>query len=219
MQQVIEQRHKKQLAVMRGFLEGRRFFKAYDALELVKETELGLRKDGQTPKLHHQLSVGRLITTLEPHLLFPEESIASAFLHDLLEDHHEWKHSDLVCRFGERIADAVGVLTKKDGSMLKDKTAYFAQMSLCPIASVVKLADRGYNLQTMGGVFSSQKKLDYCDEVDTFFFPMIRTARRKFPSQYGAYENLKILLRCQTTLVREYENAIRSYKSAQGANQ
>ena len=48
----IQERHKKQLAVMRGFLEGRQFYIAAEALELVRGTENGTRKDGVTPKLH-----------------------------------------------------------------------------------------------------------------------------------------------------------------------
>lgn len=201
----IQQRHKKQLAVMRGFLEGRRYFQAYDALEVVTETEKGLRKDGKTPKLHHQLSVGRLITTLEPHLLFPEETIAAAFLHDLREDHPSWTRQMICQRWGDRIGDAVETLKKKTQQFQKNKDSYFAEMAVCPIASVVKLADRAYNVQTMAGVFTTEKKLDYCNEIDNYFFPMIKTARRRYPAQYGAYENLKILLRCQTALIREYE--------------
>lgn len=205
----IEVRHRKQLAVMRGFLDGRKYYKAFDALEAVKETEAGLRKDGKTPKLHHQLSVGRLITTLESSLLFPEATITTSFLHDILEDHNDWSYEMIERRWSKQIADAVFRLTKKTSVMQKDKQAYFTEMANCPIASIVKLADRAYNLQTMNGVFSDDKKLKYCDEVDEYFFHLIRVARRNFPSQYAAYENLKILLRCQITLIREgIENII-----------
>lgn len=75
------------------------------------------------------------------------------------------------------------------------------EMATDPIASVVKMADRAHNVQTMVGVFTADKQRRYVEEVRTWFMPMARQARRNFPMQYGAYENLKILLRCQTALI------------------
>lgn len=196
-------RHAKQLAVMRGWLEGRLYYMAADALEVVKGLEQGTRKDGQTPKLHHQLSVTRLVTTLAPHLHYPEETIAAAFLHDILEDHGDvWDTTGLERRFGTLVAKAVDRLTKKGPGWSRDYDTYFAGMTACPIASVVKLADRAHNLQTMQGVFNLEKQKSYIEDVDRWFYPMIRQARRNHPRQYPAYENLKILLRCQTALLR-----------------
>jgi (p)ppGpp synthase/HD superfamily hydrolase len=206
----VETRHRKQLAVMRGWLEGRRFYAAMDALEMVRLLEQGPRKDGCTPKFHHQLSIARLLTTLEPHFLFPEETITAGFLHDILEDHaDQWTREALVDRYGKRIGDAVWLLTKKSAGMVKNYDAYFAEMSACPVASLVKLADRAHNLQTMQGVFSFDKQAAYISEVDTWFFPMLKTARRRFPKQYPAYENLKITLRNQTRLIRHIHAAAR----------
>ena len=199
----IEIRHVKQLAVMRGWLDGRRYHRASDALEFVRNLEQGTRKDGLTPKFHHQLSVTRLITTLEPHLLFPEETITAAFLHDILEDHDDqFSREAIEARFGKQIADAVWALTKKYQGVSKTYEDYFAAMSASPIASLVKLADRAHNVQTMTGVFTHEKQKTYLQEVETYFFPMVRVARRTFPQQYGAYENLKILLRCQSSLIK-----------------
>jgi len=198
----IQERHQKQLSVMRGWLEGRQFYLAMDALELVRQLERGTRRDGETPRFHHQLSIARLITTLVPHLTYAEETITAAFLHDLLEDHHEtWSAEMVGDRFGSRVGEAVWKLSKKYGGLSKTKQTYYGEISTCPIASMVKPADRAHNLQTMGGVFSPEKQLAYIEEVREFYHPMIRTARRAFPRQYGAYENLKILLRCQCRLI------------------
>lgn len=198
----IQERHKKQLAVMRGFLEGGKFYLSAEALELVRGTENGTRKDGVTPKLHHQLSVARLISTLLPHLLYPEETLAAAFLHDLLEDHGpQWTQEKLSDRFGPRVAGAVWTLSKKTHGLVKTPEAYYEALAECPIASLVKLSDRAHNIQTMHGVFSPEKQKLYVGELDTHYFPMIRIARRRYPQQYGAYENLKILLRCQQAMV------------------
>ena len=204
MESDVLERHRKQLAVMRGWLEGKQFFLAAEALETVRNLELGFRKDGRTPKFHHQLSVARLVSTLTPHLLYPEEAVAVAFLHDILEDHGDiWNHQALSAKFGQRVADAVWRLTKKSQGLTKSQDSYFTEMAQCPIASIVKLADRSHNLQTMQGVFDLRKQEEYAREVEELFYPMIKTARRSYPKQYGAYENLKILMRCQVRLIEQ----------------
>lgn len=203
----VQERHKKQLSVMRGWLDGSKFYLASDALELVRQSAEGVRKDGITPEFHHQLSVSRLITTLAPHLEYPQETIAAAFLHDLLEDHPNWTQADLSKRFGPIVANAVWVLSKKSGGLSKTSDFYFQELSNCAIGSIVKLADRAHNLQTMQGVFTLEKQVSYIAEVEEYFFPMIRKARRLFPRQYGAYENLKILLRCQVSLIQHIHEA------------
>lgn len=198
----IQDRHRRQLSVMRGFLDGRQYYLAADALELVRGMEGGTRKDGVTPKFHHQLSVGRLVVTLLPHLIYPEATLAAAFLHDLLEDHgSQWTREKLANRFGPDIAGAVWTLSKKSNGMTKSPEAYYAALAECPIGSIVKLADRAHNIQTMHGVFTLEKQRAYVGELDQWYFPMVRTARRRHPKQIGAYENLKILLRCQRTMV------------------
>jgi len=207
--QDVVQRHIKQLAVMRGWLDGRGYFKAADALEFVRGLEQGTRKDNLTPKFHHQLSIARLVATLAPHLAMPEETLAAAFLHDVLEDHSDKvTRGDLEARFGKVIADAVWKLSKKCGGLVKTYDLYFAEMATCPIASIVKIADRAHNVQTMVGVFTIAKQKEYLAEVDTYFFPLIRQGRRNFPRQYGAYENIKILLRSQARLIRQIHEAM-----------
>jgi len=211
----IEARHIKQLAVMRGWLEGAKFYVAADALELVRGLEKGTRKDGKTPKFHHQLSVARLLTTLRKEFTFPEETIAAAFLHDILEDHGDvWTREKLEVRFGTRIADAVWNLSKKTNGLVKEYDRYFADMTACCIASIVKLADRAHNLQTMQGVFSYEKQAAYVAEVDRWFYPMIRQSRRNFPRQYPAYENLKITLRNQCSLIKHIHDAVAAAKAS-----
>lgn len=205
----IHAKHLKQLAVTRGWLDGKGYYLAFDALELVRSMEKGTRKDGCTPKFHHQLSVARLLMTLAPHFLYPQETIAAAFLHDLLEDHGDvWTREMLAERFGVRIADAVWNLSKKSNGMVKAYDRYFADMGTCPIASLVKLADRAHNLQTMVGVFTYEKQAKYVAEVDEWFCPMIKRARRLFPRQYPAYENLKITLLNQCDLIRHIHAAV-----------
>lgn len=199
----VEIRHAKQLATMRAWLEGRGYYVAMDALEVSRQLEQGTRKDGKTPKFHHQLSVTRLITTLAPHLIHPEETIAVGFLHDTEEDHDlVWPRSRVEDRFGRVIESAVWRMSKKASGITKDYDLYFKELAECPISSLCKLADRAHNLQTMQDVFTIEKQRAYVGEVERWFYPLIKTARRRYPRQYPAYENLKILLRCQVGLLQ-----------------
>ena len=199
----VEARHIKQLAMMRGWLEGAKFYAALEALELVQGLEKGTRKDGKTPKFHHQLSVARLLTTLSKEFMHTEDTITVAFFHDVLEDHSGlWSVEKLADRFGHRVAHAVWAISKKTDTVVKDYSVYFAEMTADPIASLVKLADRAHNLQTMQGVFTYEKQAAYVAEVERWFYPMIKQARRNFPRQYPAYENLKIILRIQCNLIQ-----------------
>ena len=199
----IEARHQKQLGKMGVLLNQHRYLKALKAMSHIEALEAGeFRKDGKTPKLHHQLSVARLTFTLVPHLLHPDETLAVCFLHDIMEDYGT-DTSELTHTYGSLTASAIWKLTKKYGTVVKPYEEYFTELALCPIGSVVKLADRAHNIQTMQGVFGSAKQRTYVEEVSTWFFPLIREARRRHPSQYDAYENLKILLRCQVSLLRQ----------------
>lgn len=203
--QEVQKRHEKQKIAMRVWLEGRRYWVALKAMGIVLDLEKGTRKDGYTPKFHHQLSVARLLTTLEPHLINPELTIACAFLHDILEDHGDiWTRERLEEEFGKTVADAVWRLTKKSRGLVKTPESYYGEIAKCPIASIVKPVDRAHNLITMPGVFSMEKQVCYLGELEEYYYPLIRAARRTFPHQYPAYENLKINLRCQHRLLELY---------------
>jgi len=199
----IETRHEKQRGKMSILLHRCGYQKALEAMAFVQTLGEGeVRKDGRTPKFHHQLSIARLISTLAPHLHYPEETLAAAFLHDVVEDYGVGR-GELQQLFGPPVAEAVWKLTKKWPGGCKPVDYYFSMLAVCPIASIVKLADRAHNIQTMRGVFNTNKQRVYVEEVSTWFFPLIRSARRKHPMQYDAYENLKILLRCQVSLLRQ----------------
>ena len=207
METILEQ-HRKHLAVMRGWLDGRRYYQAAEALEWSRRLEQGTRKDGETPRFDHQLSIARLILTLEPHLLYPEETMTVCFLHDEIEDHGDVaSRQEIERRFAGRVAEATWRMSKKGRGFTKTLELYFAELAEDPIASVVKPADRIHNVQTMPGVFSPAKQQTYLQEVDEWFFPLIKNARRNFPRQFPAYENLRIILRCQYDLLKAAQPA------------
>lgn len=192
----------KHLVAMRSWLNGTGYFQAAEALEFVKQLEVGFRKDGATPKFAHQLSITHYLATLTPYFSDPEVVMTAGFLHDVMEDHAEWDFDALSKKFSDNIAVIVWTLSKKTPGITKTPEQYFSAIAECPVASIVKPADRMHNLQSMSGVFTPEKQLAYVAEVEQYFFPMIRAARRNFPRQFMAYENVKMMLQNQIELIK-----------------
>ncbi len=158
------------------------------------------RKDGVTPEFAHQVAIASHVRTLTPWLTYPEETLSVAFLHDIREDYDV---SDIEIRdqFGNRVADAVDAMTKKFRGVKRAPEDVFAAIAADPCASIAKLADRVNNQQSMIGVFTPTKIASYTAETVNFFLPMCKLARRTFPTQEGAYENLKLMLTSQLELI------------------
>jgi (p)ppGpp synthase/HD superfamily hydrolase len=181
---------------LRYFLLGKEYYKAADALEFAGSYHTGLRKDGVTPELQHQIEITHYLRTLLPSLLYPEETLTAALLHDVTEDYGVLT-STIAERYGNDIAVAVNLLDKNG----KDTNTYFDGLANNPIASIVKGGDRIHNIQSMVGVFSVEKQLKYAIEVRDHFLPMLKIARRKFVRQENAYENIKHVLSSQLELL------------------
>jgi len=191
----------KQRIFLRGWLHGRHYYTALAAMDFAAEHHTGLRKDGVTPEFHHQIEIALHISVL-PGLIHPEETIATGILHDTVEDTTVTRY-EICQRFGERIAAATWRVTKVDEEgNTRCEDALYADMSHCPIASIVKPVDRGHNQRTMGGVFTPTKMLSYVDFTDARILPMMKVARSRFHPQYQAYQLLKHLLTTQARLVR-----------------
>jgi len=185
----------KDLAFLRSWLLGKEWWIAHDALEFAHTHHTGLRKDGETPEFHHQVQIALNARTLAPFFLFPEETIACCFLHDVLEDFPETSMGDIETRFGSRVSDATERLTKKRRQSKKAYADYFSDLSQDPVASVVKGLDRCHNIWTMRGVFDREKQESYMAEIDTWFLPMLKAARKRFPQQEPCYQNIAQQLR------------------------
>lgn len=185
---------------------GKEYLTGIRALEFARLFHQGLRKDGCTPEFAHQLSIARYVKTLHNSLMFPEETMACVFLHDTPED-ADVGFEELEQRFGQRVAEATRLVTKKFRGEKIPKETYFSQMAQCPIASVVKGADRMHNLQTMQPAFSLTKQRHYCEETESFILPMLKRARRNIPEQEAVYENIKLSLENQIEFIRALHEA------------
>jgi len=191
---------------LRYYLLGKEFYNAVSALEYGAKYHTGVRKDGVTPEYQHQVEIAQYVRTLG--LIHPEMTIAVALLHDVKEDYGVGEQ-DLQDRFGNIITSAVLILDKNG----KSKDAYYACCADDPITSIVKGCDRIHNVQSMVGVFTSEKQHQYIREVRDHILPMIKIAKRKFPQQESAYENIKHMLVSQIELLEHILKATKNDKA------
>ena len=196
-----------QLSIMRGFLNGRKFFLAAEALQYAYELHNGFRKDGTTPEFSHQIEIGFYLLTLSSDLIYPEETLAAVFLHDVIED-FDIPCFELEKKFGRQLSDACWCLAKKTPRLKKPIETYFKEMVSDPIASVVKGADRIHNYGTMFGVFTIEKQKKYIEEGELFFIPMLKKARKQFPKQEPIYRNEIMFLKSQINMIKNIHFAM-----------
>ena len=62
--------------------------------------------------------------------------------------------------------------------------------------------DRCHNIWTMREAFGREKIASYADEIDQWFLPMLKTARKRFPEQEQAYQNIAHQLRTMRDIYR-----------------
>lgn len=198
--------HTKERIALRYWLLGREWFKAAEAFEFAEGHHNGFRKDGITPEFNHQIQIANYLTSLTPHLLHPEATLTVALLHDVCED-YAVNFSEIASLFGQQVADATHAMTKVHKGIKRHPDEVKAEQENCPIASVVKGADRIHNQSTMVGVFGPAKIAAYIDETETYILPMLKVARRRFPSQDGAYQNERLVLRTQNSTLRHFAEA------------
>lgn len=202
-------KHQKQILWLRAFLQGQGFYRALDALEYGLSIHKGLRKNGD-PEFQHQIEIVLYIISIRANLLHTEDTIVSALLHDTPEDYYI-DHRYISERFGAQAGEAIYLLDKNG----KSTDQYFLNISQNAIASIVKGVDRMHNVRTMRHAFKIEKQVRYTAEVREHFLPMLKVARRKFPRQVDAYENIKLVL---NILIEGYEHTNANFGST-GINQ
>ena len=187
---------------LQNYLYGARYHRALKAFDLAKKYHTGFRKDGVTPEFQHQLEIALFITTLKD-VANEEEAIIVALFHDLLEDYPEVTVERISQLVGIGPTNSIVAISKQIHGHTQHQLMghYFAAIAKDQEASLVKGCDRIRNLQTMIGVFSTEKQKDYVVETKTFFLPMLKEAAGLFPTQYLAYMNIRTMLKSQIELI------------------
>lgn len=199
----LKQDYKKMKIAVRSKLQGMKYFMALRAMEFAAKYHKKTRKDG-SPEFSHQVSQAALALTLVDHFINPEVVIATIFLHDTCED-YEVSFETIEKLFGKDVRIAVELMTKeitlKDGTIVKiDNDVYYAKLSDCPSASIAKGFDRVHNLMTMIGGFTEEKQKSYIQETLDYTVVMLKKARRMYPEQEPAFENIKFIMTNQVQL-------------------
>jgi (p)ppGpp synthase/HD superfamily hydrolase len=192
---------KKIRIAIRHWQLGRNYFTAVRAMNFAQSKHIGLRKDNITPEFQHQVSQANFARTLIDAYLFPEETLATIWLHDVVEDCGV-SISEIENMFGSRVAYSVELMTNQVSGVKKPLDKYYSAMINDPIASLAKGIDRMHNHQSMNGVFSIEKQKSYIEESETYIFPMLKSARKTFPEQESAYQNIRHILQIQIELVK-----------------
>lgn len=176
--------------------------KALKAFNLAKKYHNWLRKDWVTNEFKHQVDICLYLLTLKVDNSEMEDLITSALLHDIRED-YGIEHVYINDNFWNKIATSVEKLTKKFNNIKKPYDLYFDELANDYLASLVKWADRINNISTMVWVFSTTKQLEYVKEVEVYFLPMLKKARKNFPENTLAYLNIETILKQQVFFIKE----------------
>lgn len=205
--------HERRFTHLRGWLLGREFYLASEAMDYAAGFHTGVRKDGVTPEFAHQVYIASYLKTLLPNFLYPQETLACGFLHDVCED-YDVTVDEIERLFGGRVAQSVDAMSKVYLGINRSSETVLAAQAADPIASICKGADRINNQATMAGVFTVDKIGRYITETRTEIIPMMKLARRTFPAQDLAYQNAKSVLFAQVEMV---EAAMAGLMSADAA--
>jgi (p)ppGpp synthase/HD superfamily hydrolase len=200
--------YEKQKIALRYWLYSAKYYRAVTAMDFAEKYHQGVRKDGITPEFSHQIAIASHVRCFADLLEYPEETICAALLHDVREDYGV-SDEETRGRFGDLVADAVDALTKEFRGVRRDEATVFAAIAGNVIASVVKPADRIHNHGSMMRVFSVAKMTEYTNETREYFWKMIKTARRTFPSQEPIYEALSLVLSTQLDFADALCDALR----------
>lgn len=194
---------------LKYFLIGRGYHRALKALGFVERYHVGLRKDGKTPELHHQIQIA-LSVSQEKDLLNEELCIVVALLHDVQEDYTI--PSEIIEReFGRDVRDVVWKLTKKFAGETRNKKEVIDAIASDPVASIVKGLDRNNNLNSMVNAFTIQKMEAYAEEATTVFLPMLKRAGKLFPEQQAAYHSISEAMKQAIRFTKAYIKLSNNY--------
>lgn len=191
---------------LKYFLIGRGYHLALKALGFVERYNVGLRKDGVTPSLHHEVQIALSVSQVKD-VSKEEICIVAALLHDVQED-HQIPSEDIEREFGKEIREIVWKLTKKFAGEHKNKTDYIDDIAMCEVSSIVKGLDRVNNLHSMIGVFTLEKMTSYANEAEKIFLPMLKKAGKLFPEQQSAYHTISQQMKQAITFTRAYTKGI-----------
>lgn len=92
-----------------------------------------------------------------------------------------------------------GKLVSYDNNSKESVENYYAAIKENPIAVMIKLLDRCNNVSGMAGGFTKKRMIEYINETEKIFYPMLQYAKQKYPE----YSNQMFLIKYHMTSVIE----------------
>ena len=186
------------------------YYKVLEAMEYGAAHHDGSRNGGE-PEFIHQLGIFHQVRTLHRHIRNPVTVYILIFLHDAVEDPRtdaitKQKHfislEEIEQLWGEEISLKVRKLSKEIMGV-KNVNYSLDEIFNDPDTAVVKSGDRVNNVSSMFGIFSRPRLERYVKETFEEFLHRIKAGRRLFPDQEGVFENMKLELVNQLTLIQQ----------------
>jgi GTP pyrophosphokinase len=161
-----------------------------EVLPYARELHKGQVRKGkdQVPYIYHPLLMACHALSMG---LDDDNLISAIMLHDVCEDCGVMVE-DLPVNDETKIA--VQLVTKDD---TKNTQEYYQAIAENGIATMVKLIDRCNNVSGMAAAFNKEKLIDYIKETEKYVFPLMRTAKGKYPK----YSNQIFLIKYHMTSV------------------
>jgi thiamine-phosphate pyrophosphorylase len=144
------------------------------ARALAAEAHAGQTRTHGTPYIDHPIAVAAIAVDLAHAVGIPfdDDAIATALLHDVIEDSPAHDESVVAARLSPEIAARVVHLTKT-GKGEAATAAYYAQlMGALPTTRLTKIADRLHNLSELHKAHRPEKLAAYVEETERFVRPL-----------------------------------------------
>lgn len=134
-------------------------------VEYIKKKHDGQKRMQGTPYYTHPLQVAKILKDKGSS----EDYQIVGLFHDLLED-TDTTYNDILKLSNKTIADAVKLLTKEDGYIMKQ---YIDRIENNEMAKMVKLADRLHNISETH-LASEEFKQKYIKETIEWYLPLAK---------------------------------------------
>src|SRR3989338_6605909 len=165
------------LKSIKDYLPGFNEEKFLNAFKFAEKAHAGqFRKDNTTPYIAHPVEIVKILVLLHAD----EDTLVSALLHDVPED-TKYTIEDVRKFFGEKVAFLVDGITKLsavyyENDMSKRQVGTLKKLFLHSVKDLrvilIKLADRLHNMQTLGNIDESEKRLRISRETLEIYVPI-----------------------------------------------
>lgn len=209
---------------IKGYATALRLTQTLKALPLARKCHNGQYRKGEVivhgksyklPYVLHVLKVCSTLISLRLPLLTDELDtlLASALLHDILEDCEENFPKggiELVTEyhFSSDVYEIVKLVSKQAGYTEAQLDTYFDNIKHNKFAILIKLADRSHNVEDLY-VMKPEKLHKYVKETRTWIYPLVTYGKANYPELSDGFTILKAkivsLTECTETIINIYE--------------